>query len=56
MNLHLLVTVLPLLLWSGWFSVPVTIGVFVIFGVVGWTVGYLINRLQQNKRAHLGGR
>ncbi|MGO1630352.1 MAG: DUF3021 family protein [Agrococcus casei] len=52
--LVMLITVLPLLLWSGWFTVPVAIGVFVLFGVVGWTVGYFVNRVQERKRVRLG--
>lgn len=49
--LVMLVTVFPLLLWSGWFTPPVAIGAFALFGIVGWTVGYLINRAQEKKQA-----
>ena len=47
--LVMLVTVFPLLLWSGWFSVSVSIGVFLLFGLVGWTAGYLVHRTQRRK-------
>lgn len=43
------VTVFPLLLLSAWFSLPIAVVVFLIVGIVGWTVGYLINRIQQKK-------
>lgn len=48
----MLATVFPLLLASGWFSVPVAIGVFLLFGVVGWTTGYVIYRVQERKHEH----
>lgn len=39
-------TVLPLLLYSEWFAPLVAIAVFIAFGVVGWTIGYVIHRTQ----------
>lgn len=48
--LVMLVTVLPLLFLSGWFTAPVAIGVFVLFGIVGWAIGYIIFRIQEKKR------
>ncbi|WP_396276721.1 DUF3021 family protein [Glutamicibacter creatinolyticus] len=33
--LAMLVTVLPLLLFSAWFSVPLAFGVFLLFGIAG---------------------
>lgn len=47
----MLVTVFPLLLLSGWFPLPLAIVVFLLFGIVGWTIGYVIHRLQEKKRA-----
>jgi len=47
--LVMLVTVFPLLLLSGWFSVPIAICVFLLFGVVGWTIGYVVHRVQEKK-------
>lgn len=47
--LVMLVTVLPLVLWSGWFTVTTAVGVFSLVGVVGWTIGYLVNRAQEKK-------
>lgn len=47
--LLMLVTVFPLLIFSGWYSLPVSIGVFVLFGVVGWTIGYTVHRIQEKK-------
>ncbi|GAA1648570.1 DUF3021 family protein [Microbacterium flavum] len=44
------VTVLPLVLVSGWFSAPVSVLVFLLFGVVGWTVGYLLHRRRERVR------
>ena len=38
-------TVLPLLLWSGWFSPVISVAVFLLFGLVGWTIGYVANSL-----------
>ena len=52
--LVMLVTVLPLVLWSGWFTVTTAVGVFSLVGVVGWTIGYLVNRAQEKKQARLG--
>ena len=52
--LLMLVTVLPLGLWSGWFTVTTAVGVFSLVGVVGWTIGYLVNRAQEKKQARLG--
>ena len=45
----MLATVFPLTLFAGWFNLPVSIAVFLLFGVVGWTVGYLINRGEHKK-------
>lgn len=42
-------TVFPLLLMSGWFSAPVAVVVFLLFGAVGWTIGYTVNRVQEAK-------
>ncbi|QCY47307.1 hypothetical protein GcLGCM259_1577 [Glutamicibacter creatinolyticus] len=47
----MLVTVLPLLLFSRWFSVPLAIGVFMLFGIGGWTIGYFAHRIQEQKRS-----
>lgn len=44
------VTVLPILLLSGWFTVPVAIGVFLLFGVVGWTIGYFVSRASAKRQ------
>lgn len=49
--LAMLVTVFPLLLISGWFTLPISIVVFLLFGAVGWTVGCIINRIQQKTKA-----
>ena len=49
--LAMLATVLPLLLFSGWFRVPLAIGVFLLFGINGWTIGYLVNQIQEQKRS-----
>ena len=38
------------LLISGWFTLPITIGVFLLFGVAGWTIGYVVSRVQEGKR------
>lgn len=43
------VTVFPLLLLAGWFNLPVSIAVFLVFGIIGWAVGYLVNFAQQKK-------
>lgn len=48
--LAMLATVFPLLLLSGWFSLSVAIGVFLLFGAVGWTIGYVVYRVQEKKR------
>lgn len=45
----MLVTVLPLLLWSGWFPPLIAVAVFLAFGLVGWTVGYVTHRIQSRK-------
>lgn len=45
----MLVTVLPLLLWSGWFSPVIAVVVFLLFGLAGWTIGYLVHRIQARK-------
>ncbi len=47
--LIMLVTVLPLFLYSGWFNPLVSVGVFILFGMVGWTLGYIINRAKTKK-------
>ena len=49
--LAMVVTVLPLLLASGWFTWPVACGVFLLFGVVGWTIGYIVHRVGEKKNA-----
>ena len=48
--LVMIATVFPLLLFSGWFTLPVAIGVFVLFGVVGWTIGYVVHRVQEKRK------
>lgn len=48
--LVMLVTVFPLLLASGWFTLPVAICVFLLFGIVAWTTGYVVARAQEKKR------
>ncbi len=48
--LLMLVTVLPLLIFSGWFTVPMAIGVFLLFGIAGWTIGYVAHRVQEKKQ------
>lgn len=48
--LVMVATVFPLLLISGWFTLPITIGVFLLFGVAGWTIGYVVSRVQEGKR------
>ncbi len=45
--LVMLITVLPLLFYSGWFSPLITVGVFLLFGLVGWTIGFIINKFQK---------
>lgn len=47
----MLAVVFPLLLWSEWFSFPVAVGVFLAFGVVGWTAGYIVHRVQSRNQA-----
>ena len=49
--LVMLVSVFPLLLISGWFSAPVALGVFLLVGLVGWAIGYVVHRLQTKHRA-----
>lgn len=49
--LFMLVTVFPLLIFSGWYSLLVSVGVFILFGMVGWTIGYTVHRIQQKKSA-----
>lgn len=39
------VTVLPITLWSGWFSPTVSIIVFLLFGLAGWLIGVIINKI-----------
>lgn len=53
--LVMLVTVFPLLLISEWFSVPASILVFLLFGVAGWTTGYVVNRMQDSKGSSFNG-
>lgn len=48
--LLMLLTVFPLLLFSGWFTTPVAIGVFLLTGVIGWTIGYVVNAIQERKQ------
>lgn len=45
----MLVTVLPLLLWSGWFPPLIAVAVFLAFGLVGWTIGYTMHRIQSRR-------
>lgn len=45
-------TVLPLLLYSEWYSPIVSIGVFILFGSVGWTIGFVVNKFQNKKSTH----
>lgn len=47
----MLATVLPLLLYSRWFSPLVSVGVFVLFGIVGWTTGYAVSKLKNRTSA-----
>ena len=47
----MLATVFPLLLFSEWFTLPVAISVFLLFGIVGWTIGYVVYRVQEKKQA-----
>lgn len=47
--LAMLVTVFPLMLLAGWYNVPISFVVFLGFGVVGWTVGYVFHRIQEKK-------
>lgn len=47
----MLVTVFPLTLFAGWFTLPVSVGVFLLVGVIAWTVGYLIDRKNQKVNA-----
>ena len=47
----MLVTVLPLLLWSDWFPPLIAVAVFLAFGLVGWTIGYITHRIQARKLA-----
>lgn len=42
--LVMLATVLPLLFYSGWFSPLVAIGVFLLCGVIGWTIGFVVSK------------
>ena len=49
--LAMLATVFPLLLFSEWFTLPVAISVFLLFGIVGWTIGYVVYRVQEKKQA-----
>ncbi|MDR8020228.1 DUF3021 family protein [Nesterenkonia aerolata] len=48
--LVMLATTFPLLLYSGWFTLPVAIGVFVLFGILGWTIGYVVYRVQERNQ------
>ncbi len=43
----MLITVLPLLLISGWFTPILAIIMFLLFGLAGWTIGYLIHKKQR---------
>lgn len=45
--LIMLVFVLPALLYAQWYSVPVSLLVFLGFGVAGWTIGFTVNRVQK---------
>ena len=44
--LIMVVTVFPLILYSGWFNPLLSAGLFILFGIVGWTIGYFANKLQ----------
>lgn len=37
------------MLLAGWYNVPISFVVFLGFGVVGWTVGYVFHRIQEKK-------
>ena len=50
--LLMLVTVLPLLIYSEWFSPIIAVGVFLVFGAAGWAIGFGVNRLQTHKKTH----
>ena len=50
--LLMLVTVLPLLIYSEWFSPIIAVGVFFLFGAAGWAIGFGVNRLQTHKKTH----
>lgn len=51
----MLVTILPCLVVSGWFDVTTWQGIIMMtltyigFGAVGWTVGYVVNRIREKK-------
>lgn len=45
----MVVTVLPLLLWCGWFPPLIAVAVFLAFGLVGWTIGYITHRIQSRR-------
>lgn len=47
----MLVTVLPLLLWSSWFPPLLAVAVFLAFGLMGWMIGYTIYQIQSRKPA-----
>ncbi len=44
--LIMVITVFPLILYSGWFNPLLSAGLFILFGIVGWTIGYFANKLQ----------
>ena len=44
-------SVFPLILISGWYGVPISIAVFLLFGVAGWTVGYIVHRMQTKRKS-----
>ena len=45
------ITVFPLLVYSGWHSLGLSVVVFLLFGLVGWTIGYIVNRVQKRASA-----
>ena len=51
--LIMVATVLPLIVWSGWFSPIMSVFVFLLFGLVGWTIGYVVNKRQYKNSNHV---
>lgn len=48
--LLMLFTVLPLLIYSGWFTPIVAVSVFLLFGLIGWTIGFVLYKVQRRKK------